>query len=699
MQKTLVNQIWQHKSTFLRILYHSQGLEEIFWIDINDENKLPEQISIEKFENLKSDRIIKLIETGEEYRDPDDYSEKSVAKWNKHWEVVEFLNQDEPLIFIDYYFHEKCRELANEHQLSRQTTERIVLKYWKRGKSKLGLLPDLINSGGRGKTRNVLNAKRGRPSKYSKNNINIDANLAKQIEQSYKKFYLQVEQASLHTAYLNYLMVKYPSQVKKNDFTKVPTKAQFRYWGEKSFEVQERIIGKKGSKIFNKDFRITTESSVINTIGPGSLFQIDSTKADIELVSAIDRQIPIGGPTLYFVSDVFSRMIVGVLITLEEPSYSIGARALYNTMISKSQLCKEERLNEIEDFEISDEQWPCHYLPDAIVADRAELLGHQSNNIIRDLGITIENTAAYRADLKGVVENHFKVIHTKIKGLKDKRGFKSLNHKQRGVRNARKDALLTLKEYYAIIIKEVLSYNNSKVLESYPLERDMIIDGVSPIPIQLWNWGIQNRSGKLRSNNILNLKQKLLPKEKAKLSKDGILFKHGLYNISTLRKGIINRQLLLQDKKLSVEVSFDPFNLEKIYLHYDSDLIECFVSKSRSPLYINANMWEISAINEINRAKIYKDSLHSISESIESLDFAENIFKEAETKRKKKKSASIKPKNIRENKTKEKELNRQEQIIRDNTAKEVKIIHMKSENKDLSNNEHLNFFRKLMDDE
>lgn len=697
MQKTFVNQIWQHKSTFLRILYHSPELEEIFWIDINDENKLPEQISIEKYEKLKSDRVIKLIETGEKYKNPDDYSEKSVAKWNKHWEVVEFLNQDEPLIFIDYYFHEKCKELAHKHQMSRWTAKRIILKYWKGGKSKLALLPDLIYSGGKGKTRNVSSAKRGRPNKYNNNNVNVDAKIGKQIEQAYKKFYLQVEQASLNTAYLNYLRVKYPTQVKNKDFTNVPTEAQFRYWGEKAFSVQERITGKKGLKIFNKDFRITTESSLINTVGPGSLFQIDSTKADIELVSSIDREIPIGGPTLYFVSDVFSRMIVGVLVTLEEPSYYIGARALYNTMISKSQLCKEEGLDEINNLKISDEQWPCHYLPDTIVADRAELLGNQSNNIIRDLGITIENTAAYRADLKGVVENHFKVIHTKIKGLADKRGFKSLNHKQRGVRNARKDALLTLKEYYAIIIKEVLSYNNSKILESYPLERDMIIDRVSPIPIELWKWGIQNRSGKLRSSNILNLKEKLLPKGEAKLSKDGIYFKKGWYNI--MHKEVNNKQLLLQDKKWAIEVSFDPFNLEKIHMHYNSELIECFVSKSRSPLYIKANMWEIDSINEIIRKKRYMDRPNSISQSVDSMDFAENVFQEAEKKSKKKKNSSIESKNIRENKTKEKERNRQEQIIRDNPAKEVKIIHMKSENKDLSNNEHLNFFRKLMDHE
>lgn len=699
MQKTFVNQIWQHKSKFFRILYHSQELEEIFWIDINDKNKMPEQISIEKFENLKSRKAIKLIDVGEVYKNPENYSEKSLSKWNKHWKVVEYISKEEPQIFLNSYLLNKCGDLAIEHQMSRQTAKRIVLKFWKGGKAKVALLPDFINSGGKGKTRKVLGTKRGRPNKYSTNDINIDIKLAKQIERSYKKLYLEVEEASLNTAYLNYLGVKYPLETKRKDFTHVPTLSQFRYWGEKTFGVEARIKGKKGSKLFNKDFRVITESSVINTIGPGSLFQIDSTKADIELVSAIDRQIPIGGPTLYFVADVFSRMIVGVLVTLEEPSYYTGARALYNTMISKSKLCDEEGLGEIENFKITDEEWPCHYLPDAIVADRAELLGNQSNNIILDLGVTIENTAAYRADLKGVVENLFKVIHTKIKGLKAKRGFKALNQKQRGVRDARKDAILTLKEYYAIIIQEVLTYNNSKVLDSYPLSNDLITDGISLVPIELWKWGIQNRSGKLRSSNILNLKQKLLPKETAKLSKEGIHFKQGFYNVPTLHKGLANRQLLLQDKKLSVEVSFDPFNLEKIYLHHDSDLIECFASKSRSSIYTNANLWELNAINERNKAKKYVDKLENTSQSVDSLRFAENVFQKAEKQRIKKKSSSIKPKHIRENKIKEKEVNRKEHNLRNNPNKEVKIIPIQPKNIDLSKNKDLDLFRKLMDDE
>jgi len=696
MQATLINQIWQHNSTSYRILYFSQELDEIFWIDVNNETKLPEQISIEKFYLLKSDKKIKLDETGEEYKNPDDYSEKSKAKWNKHWKVVEFLHKEEPQIFIDFYFHEHCRKLAHEHHMSRQTIERIVLKFWKRGKSKLALLPDLLNSGGRGKTRNLSSTKRGRPNIYSKNSINIDANLAKQIKQSYKKFYLNVEQASLNTAYLNYLRVKYPSQVKNKDFANVPSKIQFKYWGEKAFDVQERMMNKKGSKIFNKDLRRTTESSIINALGPGSIFQIDSTKADIELVSSIDRRIPIGGPTLYIVSDVFSRMIVGVLVTLENPSYYAVARALYNTMISKTQLCKEEGLDEFEKFKISDDLWPCHYLPDVVVADRAELLRKQSNNIIRDLGVTIDNTPPYRADLKGVVENHFKVIHTEIKGLADKLGFKSINHKQRGVRNARKDAILNLKEYYAIIISQIIKYNNSKHLDSYPLQPDMIVDNVNPIPIELWKWGIQNRTGQLRSNNILNLKEKLLPKGQARLSKDGIYFKKGWYNVA--HSEVNSKQLLLQDKKMKVDVSYDPFNLEKIHLHYNSELIECYISKSRSPFYSDANIWEIDAINEKLRQNKYKNIEHEISQSIDAQDIAQSIFMEAKKERKKKTNKSLKSKNIRENKNKEKERNRQEKAIRENQEKEVKVIPIKSENKD-TKNKNLDFFRKLMDND
>ncbi len=53
----------------------------------------------------------------------------------------------------------------------------------------------------------------------------------------------------------------------------------------------------------------------------------------------------------------------------------------------------------------------------------------------------------------------------------------------------------------------------------------MISDGIVPIPIKLWNWGIKNRKGRLRTidRNILRLN--VLPRGKATISRAGIKLK------------------------------------------------------------------------------------------------------------------------------------------------------------------------------
>ena len=697
MQELFVNQIWQLSEVKYRILNISAELDEIFWIDIDDEKRLPESIEISHFEQLYESKNISLIKNQDTYNDPDLYSDKSLEKWERHWEIVEAVRGEEPLIFTSDYFNKRCKQLAERFNTSRQTVRRILLKYWKRGKTKLAILSDLNNSGGKGKTRAVKGKKRGRPNKYTENEVSVDDKVRKLLEAAYEKFYLKISQASLETAYKHFLSVKYSKEVKQDDMSLVPSFTQFRYWGEKKFSVEQRKKGKFGTKIFNKDLRTTKESSLINVVGPGSLYQIDSTCADIELVSSQDRSIPIGSPTTYFVSDVFSRAITGVLVTLEEPSYYVGARAIYNSVISKRLLCEQEGLIGINDFTIDDSEWPCNSLPDAIVADRAELIGKQSNNIIRDLGITIENTAAYRPDLKGVVENHFKVLHSRIKGLKRNSGFKPLNHKQRGVRDARKDAILTLKEYYTMLIKEVICYNNS-VLENYPLDVDMINDKVSKVPKALWNWGIINRSGRLRSNDIAHLRQKFLPKGKGKLNKDGIEFKKAWYNVPP-KAGIINKQLLLQDKRLTVDVSYDPFNISKVYFNYDSEIVECELSTSRSPLAIKSNIWELEEHLEVIKRQEYEDNKKHNVESIDSLTFANDVLNEAKKQRKKKKNSNTEAKGIRQNKNKEKVVNRAEAINRETPPKEAKIVPINSDAMDSSKNDKLDFFRKLMDND
>ena len=53
-------------------------------------------------------------------------------------------------------------------------------------------------------------------------------------------------------------------------------------------------------------------------------------------------------------------------------------------------------------------------------------------------------------------------------------------------------------EFTKIILNSVLMHNQTHEIRSYDRDIDMPTD-LPNIPLQLWNWGIQNRTGKLRT--------------------------------------------------------------------------------------------------------------------------------------------------------------------------------------------------------
>ena len=123
-------------------------------------------------------------------------------------------------------------------------------------------------------------------------------------------------------------------------------------------------------------------------LGPGSRYEIDATIADTYLVSDSDSVNIVGRPVIYMIIDVFSRMVAGFYIGFENPSYPAAMQALYMAVVDKVEYCRELG------FDIGSEDWPSVGLPDAILADRGELLGHQIESLESNFSVRIENAAS-----------------------------------------------------------------------------------------------------------------------------------------------------------------------------------------------------------------------------------------------------------------------------------------------------------------
>lgn len=417
-------------------------------------------------------------------------------------------------------------------------------------------------------------------------------------------------------------------------------------------KTQKKIFSSvKSTKEYELKYRPILSDSKSETNGPGTRFQVDATIADIYLVSSLDVNKVIGRPVIYAVLDVYSRIIIGLYVGLEGPSWIGAMMALDNMIADKVEFCKQYGID------ITPEQWPTHHLPEIIIADRGEFEGYSVENLINNLNIKIENTTAYRGDLKGIVERKFRTFNGKVKQKAP--GAIQKEYRERGDQDYRLNATLNLKEFTSLIITMAL-YHNQKVIDKYPVEKEMVADGLVPTPINLWNWGIQNRKGRLRKVDRNVLRLNVLPRGKATVSRAGIKFKNLLYG----SRQAIEEQWYLKLKNRSLEIVYDPRHIEKIYIPHDNGMdFETCILLEPSQQYKGDFLEEIVFQQQLRNELEEMERTNQIQLTVNTDAALEEIIKKA-VKNKKQSfnqptSKKAKIAAIRDNKDVEKQLNRE----------------------------------------
>ncbi|HEU5374078.1 MAG TPA: hypothetical protein VFV38_01440 [Ktedonobacteraceae bacterium] len=499
-------------------------------------------------------------------------SEKACADREKAWEIIEPLVSN-PEIFDLKARRRLIKDRAKEKHVSRKVIMKYLRLYWQAGGKKNALLSHYDKCGGSRKIRKSSpTIKRGRPNELKVTSginvgINVDEEVRRKFRQGIALYYENQSGATLRKAYWDTIKwlfnirvdtidgVEYPVLPPKSER---PSLEQFAYWYYRERRLAKAIILREGENEFLLNHRALDGSPLLEVFGPGSIYEIDSTVADVYLVSALDRNRILGRPILYFVKDAFARLIVGFGVTLDGPSWSTAMIAVENTMRDKVAICKEFGIY------ISLSQWPSHHLPRAIRADRGEFLSKNSDTLVNDLDIEIDNTAPYRPDWKGMIEENFHLINEMtIKWLPGQPN----KIQKRGGKDYRYDACLTLYEFRQIIISSIIQYNTTHELKDYPKDKDMIADHVLPIPIRLWEWGIRNRSGSLRVEEREKVRLALLPRAVASVTPTGIQYKGVNYICERAKKDEWLEQA--HTKRLRIPISFDPRNMDSIFLRLD----------------------------------------------------------------------------------------------------------------------------------
>jgi hypothetical protein len=294
---------------------------------------------------------------------------------------------------------------------------------------------------------------------------------------------------------------------------------------------------------------------------PGQVYIIDSTVADVYLVSAYDRSLLIGRPVIYVVIDAFSLLIVAVHVALEGPSFEQARIALYRAMTDKSSWLEWLGLNGLKDA------FPHGCRPTFVLADRGELHSLASRELAEDLKYALSIAAPYRADWKSLVERFFKVLNDEV--IHWMPGAVRERARDRGDRDVRFDAVLTLYEFTRVIAIECAMWNRYKDLSKY-VTAPMLPYKFEASPTAFWKWGLENLHG---SADLLQRDDALvqfMPHFNARITQQGIFVDKDRYvdNWMTENPVMIGKGLGLKADGILFK---DPDHPLKAYCKFDRD--------------------------------------------------------------------------------------------------------------------------------
>ncbi|MYL34959.1 DDE-type integrase/transposase/recombinase [Pontibacillus yanchengensis] len=689
----------QNRITIERVLWISPELNNVIVIKIDKGQDLPFSRSYSeilyalntlKARKLKVDPNNMLMEVNKEY------IEIHKDKRDKAWSVIKDIVTIEPNIYLRDERGELIRECIKNHGVTKKYLYKMLKRYWVGGKVKNALMPNYWKSGGKGQAKNLSNKKIGRPSNLSKENpelkgVNVLESDKKIFHLAIKTIYEQSPEVGLKYTY-DEMIKKYYNE--GYHFTKnglespilpksedVPSYRQFLYWYDNEFNSMERYIKKEGNRKYNLNVKPNVGEANKRVSGPGAVFEIDATIADVYLVSSLARNRIIGRPVVYIVKDVFSRLVTGLYVGLEGPSWVGAMLAIENTSRDKKEYCNS--LN----IEIDSEDWPCKNLPTFFAADRGEMEGCNADNLTDSLGIQILNTPPYRADLKGIVERHFKTLNTNIRNWMP--GAVHKDFKERGGRDYRLDAKLSLKAFERIIILSILEHNQ-KIISHYPKTGDMIKHNVETSPVALWEWGIKYKYGFLKEYDNDTIRLTLMPKGKGSITREGVYFNRKYYSSEFAIQNNWFEDATINGRK-KIDITYDPRSLNLIYVPVAGKYVafqmlnNLKIDGETEPRIEDFQEYYYS--NSINEEQVKQEKKQF---SVDTESFIKEIVKEETTKTNElntsSQSKSSKLKAIKQNRHDEKNIERSDNSWQD-TVRDKSTSSKEEKMQKISNNE------------
>jgi putative transposase len=496
-----------------------------------------------------------------------------------------------PMEIFSVYFHD-------ELPCSKNTILSLLRLFWKFGQVWNALVPQFHLRGVPNKPRNIGNKKLGRPrngvDEERHHGINVDTATAAKLDaglsmfggkRSYRKVLeLIIDRYFSETRIVDGLPTKVPFPQ-----SQLPTVAQLKYRIQKIASRGEIIIKREGQDAFTHQRRDRTGSARLKATGPSSIYQIDSTLADIYLRGILNRRRLVGRPVVYLVVDVYSGMIVGFHVSLSPPNYESARCALMNAFTDKVAYCSEHNIY------ITDEQWPARFLCSELMTDRG---ADFTSYVLADAGgfanIKISYAARRRPDWKPMVEGAFEWLDADMTrwepGATHARPAGSPSHPL--------DAIHTVQTFREMLINAILKFNARRI-ENVPSGFEVTYDHDSRLT-EIFLRGME-LEGAPRVPNLELVETALLPRVAARCSDTGLIVNGMAYRAASG----FDRDWYVRQKGRKwpqFMAHFNPINADDVRLQIGRDThLERF---HLTPSYQSYRNWSVEECWDRNAARV-----------------------------------------------------------------------------------------------
>ena len=372
------------------------------------------------------------------------------------------------------------------------------------------------------------------------------------------KFYYTQRKHSLPTAYNLMLQHKYTDAAGQL-VPGHPPFHRFKYFYQRHRKEQTALISREGKTNYQRNSRplLGTIQDFAPSIGTAML---DSTICDVYLVNESNQLV--GRPVLTLAVDAYSSLICGYHLSWEGGVYSLQ-QLMHNVVTNKVAWCQRFGIS------IAPEEWPVNSLPGVLVTDKGKEYVGNTFEQLTETGVRMVNLPPYRPELKGIVEHAFSLLHSYFLPHLKGKGTIEPDFQERGARDYRKDACLTMDDFEKILLRCILYYNNNRLLGEQVLSKEMVVAGVQPTANSLWRWGCAQAGANLIPIDAGSLKRTLLPRTEGKFTRRGLVVHKQRYRHC---EGKFTERYLHGGK---ATVAYDPDDISSVYL-YESGLYTRF---------------------------------------------------------------------------------------------------------------------------